>query len=101
MSPLRVPGFSWLFTLLLGTALLVGCSLPAQNLQPSSALSSEAAQATRMGQALAAQLAENPGKSGIHALSDPLDAFAARVLLARMAERTLDIQYYIWHGDLT
>jgi putative cardiolipin synthase len=29
------------------------------------------------------------------------DAFAARVLLARSAERTLDVQYYIWHDDLS
>src|SRR3546814_9973407 len=26
-------------------------------------------------------------------------AFAARILLARAAVRSLDIQYYIWHGD--
>jgi putative cardiolipin synthase len=31
----------------------------------------------------------------------PSDAFAARVLLADAAERTLDLQYYIWHGDQT
>ena len=30
---------------------------------------------------------------------DPHDAFAARVLLARAAERSLDVQYFIWHGD--
>ena len=27
--------------------------------------------------------------------------FAARILLAEAAERTLDVQYYIWHDDLT
>src|SRR4051812_10989667 len=41
----------------------------------------------------------HPGRSGIHPLSDAHDAFAARVLLARAAERTLDVQYYIWHHD--
>ena len=30
---------------------------------------------------------------------DPHDAFAARVLLSRLAERSLDVQYYIWHDD--
>ncbi|UHH11399.1 phospholipase D family protein [Luteimonas fraxinea] len=34
-------------------------------------------------------------------LDDGRDAFAARVLLARAAERTLDVQYYIWHDDLS
>src|SRR5690606_109446 len=31
----------------------------------------------------------------------PHGAFAARALLASSAEKTLDIQYYIWHDDLT
>ncbi|MEE4237201.1 MAG: phospholipase D family protein [Anderseniella sp.] len=34
-------------------------------------------------------------------MSDPHGAFAARVLLADAAERSLDVQYYIWHGDQT
>ena len=29
------------------------------------------------------------------------DAFAARMELARAAQRSLDLQYYLWHGDLT
>lgn len=37
----------------------------------------------------------------MHALLDARDAFAARVLLARAAERSLDVQYYIWHNDLS
>src|SRR5690606_164391 len=94
-----IPARSWLPVLLLCTSLLTGCSLPAQNLTESFALSPESARATRLGQALAADVAAHPGQSGIHALSDPHAAFAARVLLARTAERTLDVQYYIWHGD--
>jgi putative cardiolipin synthase len=57
--------------------------------------------ATRLGRALAPRLAANPGKSGLYPLPDSHDAFAARVLLARTAERSLDVQYYIWHGDLS
>jgi len=34
-------------------------------------------------------------------LPDARDAFAARALLARAAERSLDVQYYIWRRDLT
>src|SRR5205085_1809203 len=30
---------------------------------------------------------------------NPRDTFAARVLLADAAEKSLDAQYYIWHGD--
>ncbi|MFJ5428066.1 phospholipase D family protein [Pectobacterium actinidiae] len=39
--------------------------------------------------------------SGVHLLSDGRSAFAARVLLAKAAVRTLDVQYYIWHNDLS
>jgi len=57
--------------------------------------------ATRLGRALIPRVAAHPGRSGIHPLADSLDAFAARSLLARAAERTLDVQYYIWHDDVS
>ncbi|MCJ8141179.1 phospholipase D family protein [Falsirhodobacter halotolerans] len=56
---------------------------------------------TRLGRAARRRVGLHLGKSGIHLLTDAQDSFAARVLLARQAERTLDLQYYIWHGDLT
>lgn len=91
----------WLPTICLSLMLLGGCALAPPIKTKSIALSAEEGQATRLGQALAPRVAEHPGKSGIHALADPHDAFAARVLLARTAERTLDIQYYIWRRDMT
>ncbi len=54
---------------------------------------------TRLGRAVAPALAANPDKTGVYALPDPHDAFAARVLLAMTAEKSLDVQYFIWHGD--
>lgn len=41
----------------------------------------------------------HPDLSGVSLLDDAHDAFAARMQLAQTAERTLDLQYYIWHGD--
>jgi cardiolipin synthase C len=58
-------------------------------------------QETRLGRVLARAVAKHPGQSAIHALPVPGDAFAARVALADAADRTLDVQYYIWHGDET
>ncbi|MDH5824278.1 phospholipase D family protein [Luteimonas sp. RD2P54] len=46
-------------------------------------------------------LDRHPGKTGAILLPDGLDAFAARALSARQAGRSLDLQYYIWHDDLT
>ena len=56
---------------------------------------------TRLGRAVNGEAVAHPGRSGIYALTEPSDAFAARALLASVAEKSLDIQYYIWHGDQT
>src|SRR5258706_7666209 len=67
--------------------------------EPSSALAHPAA--SRLGRALAPAIRAHPGRSGIYSLGDGRDAFAARVLLARAAERSLDVQYYILRADTT
>jgi putative cardiolipin synthase len=80
---------------------LAGCaSLPKDVERPPSSALADTGD-TRLGLALAPAVAANPGKTAIHALRDGRDAFAARVLLARAAERSLDVQYYIWHDDIT
>ncbi len=43
--------------------------------------------------------ATRPGLTGIYPLDDALQAFAARVLMVRQAQASLDVQYYIWHRD--
>ena len=58
--------------------------------------------ARRLGRAAAKAHAHDDGAlSRILRLGDGREAFAARVLLARAAERTIDAQYYIWKDDLT
>ena len=97
-----LPSIIRLLPLLLTVALMGGCQLPPMPERPaSSALSAEQATRTALGRALAPQLRQHPGLSGIHLLADPLAAFAARMLLAHGAERSLDVQYYIWRGDQT
>jgi putative cardiolipin synthase len=54
---------------------------------------------TSLGRALAPLAAAHPGLTGAHLLRDGRQAFAARARLAEAAERTLDVQYYIWHKD--
>ncbi len=57
--------------------------------------------ATPLGHASEPASKAHVGQSGVLALSEGREAFAARVLLAQAAERSLDVQYYIWHADLT
>jgi len=82
-------------------AALAGCAgLPASvERQPSSAYTDTAD--TRLGLALAAAVAAHPGRTGVLPLLSGREAFAARMIIARAAERSIDVQYYIWHGDTT
>lgn len=93
---LRLLSIVWLFVLTSCTSLP-----PLENRAVSYALNPEQAATTRFAQMLAPLQQAHPDKSGIYPLADALDAFAARMLLAQHAERTLDIQYYIWHKDMT
>lgn len=86
---------------LLGLSLLAGCaSLPSlEGRSESQSLASVAG--TPIHEALAPGLAAHPGLSGFYSLSDGEDAFAARIALIDAATRALDVQYYIWHDDVT
>jgi cardiolipin synthase C len=93
-----VAGVSLLCLLL---CLMTGCTtLPLLANRPGSTANLNTA-ATRLGRAVSPQVLAHPGKSGIYELPDAREAFAARALLAKAAERTLDVQYYIWSKDMT
>jgi cardiolipin synthase C len=76
-----------------------GCAgLPKNvNLNPSYTISS--GHETALGMIIGKQLVDHQGESGIYLLNKGLDAFVGRAVLARMAERSIDIQYYIFHQD--
>jgi putative cardiolipin synthase len=80
--------------------LLTGCGAlqPLPERPPSQYLADTGG--TALGRAVQA-VGGRDGRSGLRALSDPLEAFAARMLLTRAAERALDVQYYIWRDDIT
>jgi putative cardiolipin synthase len=94
-------GVLYVLALCLLLSLATGCAaLPSLQDRPGSTVDLDTG-ATRLGRALAAGAMVHPGKSGVHALADGRNAFAARALLAEAAERTLDVQYYIWNNDMT
>src|SRR5690625_5750658 len=66
---------------------------------PSERLESEESLNTRIGREIRDRLRKHPEESGVHLLQKAHDAFASRVLLARTAEKSLDIQYYIWRSE--
>ena len=57
--------------------------------------------ATRLGQFFGPAADQHPGLSGFSLLDHGREAFIVRLALADLAERTLDMQYYVWDGDTT
>jgi putative cardiolipin synthase len=64
---------------------------------PSSALTDTAS--TTLCRAIAPLASARPGLTGILALPNGREAFAARHRLSGAAERSIDVQYYIWRAD--
>ncbi|WP_371223242.1 phospholipase D-like domain-containing protein [Roseovarius sp. 2305UL8-3] len=54
---------------------------------------------TALGQLMADTAEQRPGLSGVIPLQDGNDALASRLMLADVAEASIDLQYYIWHDD--
>ena len=96
----RHPGLVRCLGLLVLCAMLqAGCAIlpPIEGRSVSTAASDTAG--TRLGRAVSGLTEAHTRLSGVVALRDGRDAFAARVRLADAAERTLDVQYYIWRND--
>ncbi|WP_432261374.1 phospholipase D family protein [Cupriavidus sp. TMH.W2] len=93
-------GRRWFAAVLMGpalaAALLAGCaSLPASAQRaPSTALVNTSD--TPLGKVLALRLAQRPGESLFYPLSSGPDALVARLAMARAAQRSLDLQTYIF-----
>jgi len=88
---------------MLALALLAsgGCA----QLQPRAELPMElatpTASSTPLDQAFERAEAGHPGESAFRLLIEGTEAFVARMQSARMAVRSVDVQTYIWHADLT
>lgn len=91
-----------LITISLCLIFLNGCGLSTlKERTASTALDPTEALETTLGSTFAPMAAANPGLSGITALVDPHDAFAARAVLTQFAEKSIDVQNYIWRDDTT
>src|SRR4030095_16880106 len=58
-------------------------------------------ESTSIGKELAGLAAQHPGESGVAIIRRGRPAFTARVVLADLAEQTLDVQYFLWAPDAT
>jgi cardiolipin synthase C len=93
----KLPG---LIACLLALVLGACASLPPQTNRPQT-FALQDTQSTRLGTIFVPEEQSHPGDTAFHLMPDPVDALVARVVLTEMADRSLDLQYYIWHDDLT
>ncbi len=54
---------------------------------------------TPLGRTFSVDAAKHPGQSGFYLINQGVDGLLARLELARKAQRTLDLQYYLFRGD--
>ena len=79
---------------------LGACGLPTGGGRtPSTAMTGNAD--TNLAGLVQPRISEHPGQSGFHTLPDGRDALAARLALADAAQRSLDVQYFIWNKDMS
>lgn len=83
--------------------MVAGCSpmRPASELSRSHTVALATPEQTRLGQALVNDAPDQADLSGFRLLDDGMEAFLLRIAMCEMADRTLDIQYYIYHDDRT
>ncbi len=100
--PARRNRFGILTTpLFLAVALAAGCaSLPEDYPRPTSTALDDY-RSTSLGAQFAASEDSNPGKSGFAMVRYGNNAFNLRVAMIDLAEKTLDLQVYIWEADET
>ncbi|MBW1893921.1 MAG: phospholipase D family protein [Deltaproteobacteria bacterium] len=78
-----------------------GCATLPDNFERPVSYAYTHTQDTRIAKAIQDEKEAHPGKSGFLMLTTGLDAFVARAVLADQADRSIDVQYYLYQNDLT
>lgn len=81
--------------------LLVGCASLPKDYPRTESKALEDYQSTTMGRRWSAVEAEHPGESGFGILRYGRNAFSTRIGMIELAEKTIDLQVYIWEADET
>lgn len=87
--------------ILLCVLILAGCASIPEDFEQQPAYAWTHPEETAMGTFFAAFQPDDPGLSGVRLIAAPNEAFLARFGFAGLAEKTLDLQYYLWKGDTT
>lgn len=95
--PVRLRAIGGLVFLLL---YLGGCASLPDDLEQVPSQGWSTPEETLLGGLIAETAPADKSLSGVELLADPTEAFSTRFAIAAFAEKTLDMQYYLWKGDL-
>ena len=98
---LHCHGLSLFFTVLLLLTNITGCSTLPDSAVTTPSHTITNTDNTRLGLAVTPDLKVHPAQSGFYPLGTGLEAFLARIALIEVADKSLDVQYYIWKADET
>lgn len=100
VSGMKTRSFPVLLAVLVALSLVIACATLPENVGRKETFAYPDTGDTLLGREISRQGAAHPGESGFHLLGNGLDAFVARAALAHLAERSIDVQYYLYHADL-
>lgn len=92
--------FRALISAILAASLIACARLPTNYERHSSEVITDTA-STQLAQSFKSDFAKQKDLSGFYPLIEGSDALIARISSIRAAQKSLDVQYYIWHDDLT
>ena len=92
-----------IFLLLSMVGILSGCASfqLGSNISPSPTYSLKHPEQTRLGKRFEQATQNHFGESGFRIIQAGIDGFLMRMQMIAAAERSLDLQYFIFHGDKT
>ncbi len=87
--------------LLIPLAILVfgGCARLPENSDRTTSFAYDQPAESKIGRQWQNDFQDHPGQSAYYLLGDGYNALSARLVLASLAEQTIDAQYYLWHAD--
>ncbi|HZP85512.1 MAG TPA: phospholipase D family protein [Burkholderiales bacterium] len=89
--------------LILAAAVVAGCATipPGADFPRTASVALTQPETTTLGKAFAQRLNEHSGLGGFRLLPAGTDGFVLRAEMAAAAQRTIDVQYFIFHSDVT
>jgi len=87
--------------LALASLLIAGCASVPRDIPRPPSVAFQGHESTALGQRIAKDAAGRPGQSGFSLMRYGHEAFTARIALADLAQKSIDVQYYIWEADAT